>query len=59
MFGETVEVLPGRPQIRNGMMFANDSPGLGIDINEKLAAKYPHPNDPGNSAPSEDAKAAS
>lgn len=34
-------VFPGCPQIRNGYMYANDQPGLGIDIDEKEAAKYP------------------
>ena len=44
VFGDAVEeVFPGCPKIRNGMMYANDVPGLGIDINEKLAAKYPFP----------------
>ncbi len=27
--------------VRNGYMYPNDKPGLGIDIDEKLAAKYP------------------
>ena len=35
------EVFPGTPEVRNGYMWANDKPGLGIDINEELAAKYP------------------
>lgn len=35
------EVFPGMPEVRNGYMYPNDKPGLGIDINEKLAAKYP------------------
>ena len=52
IFGDAVEeVFPGCPKIRNGMMYANDSPGLGIDINEKLAAKYPLPSEPGNFGP--------
>jgi mannonate dehydratase len=52
IFGDAVEeVFPGCPQIRNGMMYANEKPGLGIDINEKLAAKYPLPGDPGNFGP--------
>lgn len=52
VFGDAVEeVFPGCPKIRNGMMYANDVPGLGIDINEKLAAKYPFPSDPGNFGP--------
>jgi hypothetical protein len=40
---ETREVFPGCPEIRDGYMWANEAPGLGIDINEELAAKYPFP----------------
>jgi len=41
-FNELVyEMFPGLPEVRNGYMYPNDKPGLGIDINEKLAAKYP------------------
>lgn len=36
------EVFPGAPEIRGGYMYANDKPGLGIDLNEALAAKFPH-----------------
>jgi mannonate dehydratase len=35
------EMFPGLPVVRNGYMYPNDKPGLGIDIDEKLAAKYP------------------
>ena len=35
------EVFPGSPTLRDGFVYANDKPGLGIDINEALAAKYP------------------
>jgi mannonate dehydratase len=35
------EMFPGLPEVRNGYMYPNDKPGLGIDIDEKLAAKYP------------------
>lgn len=35
------EMFPGCPEVRNGYMYANDNPGFGIDIDEKLAAKYP------------------
>lgn len=52
VFGETVEELfPGCPKIRNGMMYVTDAPGLGIDIDEKLAARFPLPDDPGNFGP--------
>ena len=43
---ETQEVFPGCPETRNGYMFAQEKPGLGIDINEKLAAKFPFPEGP-------------
>jgi mannonate dehydratase len=35
------EVFSGCPEIRDGYMYPNDQPGLGIDIDEALAAKYP------------------
>ncbi|MBX3012605.1 MAG: bifunctional D-altronate/D-mannonate dehydratase [Caldilineaceae bacterium] len=35
------EIFPGLPEVRNGYMYPNDKPGLGIDVNEELAAKYP------------------
>jgi mannonate dehydratase len=41
-FSELVyEMFPGTPQVRDGYMYPNDRPGLGIDIDEKLAARYP------------------
>ncbi len=41
-FGDPLkEVFPGCPEIRNGYLYPNDKPGFGIDIDEKLAAKYP------------------
>ena len=43
-FGErTEEVFPGCPEILDGAMWSNEKPGLGIDIDEELAAKYPFP----------------
>lgn len=36
-----MEVFPGAPELRDGVLYPSDSPGLGIDIDEKLAAKYP------------------
>jgi mannonate dehydratase len=46
-FGErTGEVFPGCPEIRDGAMWSNELPGLGIDLNEELAAKYPFPEHP-------------
>lgn len=35
------EMFPGTPEVRDGYMYPNDSPGLGIDVNEEMAAKYP------------------
>jgi mannonate dehydratase len=35
------QMFPGMPEVRGGYMYPNDKPGLGIDIDEKLAAKYP------------------
>jgi mannonate dehydratase len=40
------EVFPGCPELRDGMMWCNEKPGLGIDLDEKLAAKYPIRDDP-------------
>jgi mannonate dehydratase len=38
---ETQEVFPGCPEVKDGYMFAREKPGLGIDIDEKVAAKFP------------------
>ncbi len=35
------EVFPGTPVIKDGFIHVNEAPGLGIDINESLAKKYP------------------
>lgn len=35
------EVFPGMPELREGYLWANDQPGFGIDVDEKLAAQYP------------------
>ena len=38
-------VFPGCPEVHDGSLYPNDGAGLGIDIDEGLAAKYPiHPN---------------
>ena len=41
-FNELVyDMFPGTPVVRDGYMYSNDRPGLGVDIDEELAAKYP------------------
>jgi len=35
------DVFPGCPELKDGYYWANDKPGLGIDLDEKLAARYP------------------
>ena len=41
-FNDTLkEMFPGLPEIRNGIRYPNDLPGLGVDINESVAAKFP------------------
>lgn len=42
--GALLEVFPGLPEYRNGYVYANDKPGLGVELNEKEAAKYPCEN---------------
>lgn len=39
-----LEVFPGMPTFKDGYVYANEAPGLGIDIDEKAAAKYPCEN---------------
>lgn len=43
-YGALEEVFPGLPQYRNGYVYANDQPGLGIQLNEREAMKYPCEN---------------
>ena len=44
---QTRELFPGLPEIRDGIRYpANSLPGLGVDIDEAVAAKYP-PQSPG------------
>jgi mannonate dehydratase len=38
---EVKAVFPGCPIVKNGYMSVNEVPGLGVDIDEKEAAKYP------------------
>ena len=34
-------MFPGLPKVIDGYLYPNDQPGLGIDIDEQLAAEYP------------------
>ena len=45
---ETQEVFVGCPEVKNGYMLAGERPGLGIEIDEKLAVKFPIPTGPPN-----------
>jgi mannonate dehydratase len=42
---EIREVFPGCPEVRDGYVYINEAPGLGIDIDEKKAEKYPCTNE--------------
>ncbi len=42
--GALLEVFPGLPEFKDGYVYANDKPGLGVDLNEKEAKKYPCEN---------------
>ena len=37
------EMFPGCPELRGAYVYPNDQPGLGIDLDETLAAKHPCP----------------
>ncbi|HIV15415.1 MAG TPA: starvation-sensing protein RspA [Candidatus Avisuccinivibrio pullicola] len=39
--GALLEVFDGLPEFKDGYVYPNDRPGLGVTINEKEAAKYP------------------
>jgi mannonate dehydratase len=42
-FSEQVqEVISGGPTFADGYLYVSDTPGLGTDVNEALAAKYPY-----------------
>jgi mannonate dehydratase len=40
------DVFPGAPTLKNGYLYVNEAPGLGVDMNEELAAKFPLPERP-------------
>jgi mannonate dehydratase len=41
------EVFPGTPELKNGYLYVHEAPGFGVDVDEKLAAKYPINNHAG------------
>lgn len=42
--GALLEVFPGLPEFEKGYVYANSKAGLGVDLNEEEAAKYPCEN---------------
>lgn len=40
------DVFPGCPELRDGYYWVNDRPGLGIELDEALAAKFPITDEP-------------
>jgi mannonate dehydratase len=42
--GALLDVFPGLPEFKAGYVYANDKPGLGVDIDEEEARKYPCEN---------------
>jgi mannonate dehydratase len=47
----TREVFPGSPTFDKGYMYVNETPGLGVDIDEQLAGKFPASDSSGNWLP--------
>ncbi|MDF7682417.1 enolase C-terminal domain-like protein [Lactobacillus sp. ESL0679] len=37
----TYRVFPGTPTVRDGYIYVNDHPGIGVDIDEEAAKEYP------------------
>ncbi len=44
------EVFPGCPEVRDGALWGNDLPGLGIDLDERAAARFAFPEHDFNGA---------
>ncbi len=38
---QVCDMFPGMPEVRGGYMYPNGRPGLGIELDENLAAKFP------------------
>jgi mannonate dehydratase len=47
----TREVFPGTPEIRKGYLHIAEAPGLGVDLDETRARRYPLPENPGSWLP--------
>lgn len=47
----TQDAFPGCPVLKNGYLHVNDAPGFGIDLDEKVAARFPAPQKPDTWAP--------
>jgi mannonate dehydratase len=45
---ETQAVFVGCPEVKDGYMLASEKPGLGIEVDETAAAKFPFPAGPPN-----------
>jgi len=39
--GALLDVFPGLPELSQGYVYASDKPGLGVELDEREAAKYP------------------
>jgi len=46
----TLDVFPGCPELRDGMLWSSGQPGWGMDIDEAASAKFPYPEHPYNGA---------
>lgn len=40
----TYRVFPGTPTVKNGYIYLNEQPGIGVDIDEELAKEFPAEN---------------
>ena len=43
-------MFSGIPELKDGHLWANDNPGIGVDIDEAKAAKFPFPEHKYNGA---------
>jgi mannonate dehydratase len=43
----TREVFPGSPTLKQGYLYVHEAPGLGVDLHEDQAKKFPFPQHPG------------